>query len=274
MAIALTLAATYSQIDIKRLDVYKDAYAFWSDAAENQPDSSLVLLNLGGALEDLGRRAEAIPLYERAVQVQPNLFMSQFRLAEALAAVGRIDEAQPHYQEAVRLNPEMAAGHYGLGQVLRLRGNKLEAKEQFELALQIYPDFAKAHFALATMAEQDRESAAVREHYEAAIRTQGNFPAARRALGLLLMESGEFGEAVEQFRRMPPSGDACGNLAIAYSRQGRSQEALNMAQAAATMARSQGQADQAAQYEAWARDYRQSLPAMSSGATPPSGKAP
>ena len=37
-----------------------------------------------------------------------------------------------------------------------------------------------------------------------------------------------------------------------------------MAQAAASMARSQGQVNQAAQYEAWAKAYRQSLPAAAS----------
>ncbi len=274
LATAIVLAGMYGLIDLKRLDVYKNAYAFWKDAAENQPDSSLVLVNLGGALEDIGRRDEAIPIYERAVQIQPNLFMSRYRLAEALAAVGRVDEAEPQYREAVRLNPEMASGHYGLGQVLRRRGKTQDAKDQFELALRIYPEFARAHFALATLAEEQGDRAAARSHYEDAIRAQSNFTAARRALGLLLMEAGEISEAIEQFRRMSPSADACANLAIAYSRQGRSREALAMAQAGAAMAHSQGQPQQAAQLEAWARAYRQSLPTTSSDTASPDGPPP
>lgn len=274
LLIALVLAGAYGLIDVQRLEVYKNAYAFWSDAAENQPDSPLVLLNLGGALEDLGRRAEALPYYERAVQIQPNLFMCHFRLAEALAGTGRFEEAEPQYQEAVRLNPEMAAGHYGLGQTLRRLGKTQEAKGQLELAVNIFPGFARAHFALGGLAEQEGNRAAAREHYESAIRAQGNFAAARRALGLLLMEAGEVSEAIEQFRRMPPSADACGNLAIAYSRIGRSKEALAMAEAGALMARSQGQADQAAQLEAWAKSYHQSLPAATSDRALPDGKAP
>ncbi|HEY4312004.1 MAG TPA: tetratricopeptide repeat protein [Pirellulales bacterium] len=259
MTAAVALAAVYSQVDVNRLTVYTDKFLFWNDAAMRQPDSHLVQLNLGGVCESEGQRDEAIVHYRRALELNPNMYMPHFRLADALGAVGKYDEAEPHYREAIRYNPEMASAHYGLGQVLRSRGETTEAKEQLELAVRLYPGFARAHFALASMAEESGASASAQKHYEQAIHGQPNFPAARRALGLLLMRAGKVDEAIEQFRRMPPSADACGNLAIAYSRLGRAQEALAMAQTGAAMARSQGQMADANRLATWASEYQASL---------------
>ncbi|MES1213167.1 MAG: tetratricopeptide repeat protein, partial [Singulisphaera sp.] len=273
LAAALALTVAYCSIDIERLQVYKDSAAFWMDAEQNQPESPLVQLNVGSVLELQGKREEAISHYRRAVDLRPNLFAAHFRLAEALRAKGQWQEAEEHYREAVRYNPEMASGHFGLAQVFRQQGKRALAQEQLEQALLIYPDFARAHFVMAIILEEEGDKKSAKKHYEEAISAQANFPAARRALGLLPVEEGNAAEAVEQFRRMPPSPDACANLAVAYARLGRSQEALNMAQAGAMMARSQGQPAEAARIEAWAADYQAGLAAHDS-IIPPNASPP
>ncbi|HEY1601780.1 MAG TPA: tetratricopeptide repeat protein, partial [Pirellulales bacterium] len=81
LAAALALAGAYSLIDLRRLSVYTDKLALWSDAAENQPNSPIIQLNLATALEAAGRKDEAVAHYFRAVELQPNHFVNHFKLA-------------------------------------------------------------------------------------------------------------------------------------------------------------------------------------------------
>jgi len=274
LAAVLVLAGAYSVVDIRRLATYTDDLRFWSDAASNQPDSPLIQLNLGGVLEAAGRRDDAIAHFERAVELKPNLFMSRFRLGESLRAVGRLPEAEQQFEAAIRLNPEMAAAHFALAQLLRRRGETERAKEQYEEVLRRYPHFPRAHFSLATLLDAAGDTALAQRHYEKAIRLHANYPEARRGLGLLLLRTGQADAAIEQFRRMPPSADACANLAVAYARANRPQEALAMAQAAATMARAQGQAAESARLEAWAKSYSSSLAQPTSPGNGPNAPKP
>jgi hypothetical protein len=77
-----------------------------------------------------------------------------------------------------------------------------------------------------------------------------------------LMRSGQVEAAIEHFeqlRRLAPSFDTFANLAGAYARANRPADALATAQVAVNMARARGRISEAAQLEAWAKNYRQSV---------------
>jgi tetratricopeptide (TPR) repeat protein len=100
--------------------------------------------NLGLALDQSGRKTEALPHFESAVQYQPNVAQFRINLGNALAGMpGRLPEAITQFQTAVRLRPDLFAPHFLLGlSLLRMQGHPDEALSQLKEALRIQPDAA------------------------------------------------------------------------------------------------------------------------------------
>ena len=108
-------------------------------------------------------------------------------------------------------------------------GRPQEAIEQYRQALKINPDFAEAH----------------------------------NGLGRTLAAQGHVNEAIPHFEQAlqlnPDLDEAYMNLTLAYAKIGRSTEAIATAQRALTVARAKGQAELAAQIQAWVSQYRNDL---------------
>ena len=84
----------------------REAEIYARRAAQLDPRSGIVRVNLGGTLENLGRFDEAIAEFRRAIEIQPSqpnayVFMG---LLEAYA-LGRVDRAVPWFQRAAELDP-------------------------------------------------------------------------------------------------------------------------------------------------------------------------
>jgi Tfp pilus assembly protein PilF len=62
-------------------------------------------LNLGIALQQLDRHADALPYLERAAALAPNSAQAQNNYGVALARVGRYDEAAARFERTLALNP-------------------------------------------------------------------------------------------------------------------------------------------------------------------------
>jgi tetratricopeptide (TPR) repeat protein len=136
---------------------------------------------MGGALDRLGRFAQAELHYQKALEVAPNdvniwndcgySYYLQKRWADAerclltaakldpnnqrvqtnlgltLAAAGKTDQALGALTRAA--NP--AAAHANLGYILAATGNTEEARKHYQTALEIQPQFDAARFALAKL---------------------------------------------------------------------------------------------------------------------------
>jgi len=268
----LTVATIYGVLSTVRANTYETDLRLWSDTEKHQPDSVTVHINLGLALEQVGRSAEAIEHYQRAIELQPDYFFAHYKLAHALEASGRTNEARTAFAEASKLRPDFAAGHYDLGRLLQLTGQLQQAQEEYDEALRLYPNFPRARFALGTLFEKMDDPDSAQREYEEALRLHPDFPAAHRNLGIILGRSGQVAAALPHFeavRQLAPSVDAFSNLAVAYSRLQRPTEALAAAQAASQMARAQGQKAEAERLEQWAAHYRRSQPNATDKSPPP-----
>jgi len=142
----LAAAAALLGATLERNEAYASDERIWSDTAAKLPDNERARNNLGIALDDEGRTAEAIAQFEKGLQIEPNLAEAHSNLGNALAKIpGRLDEAIAQYREAVRLKPEYAPAHINLADALEDEGRNDEAIEQGEWALRIRPNSAEAH---------------------------------------------------------------------------------------------------------------------------------
>jgi tetratricopeptide (TPR) repeat protein len=119
---------------------WKDTVTLWEHDLACTTDNSIAQSQLGLALADQGKTAEAIPHYERALLLKPDNIDAQNNFGNALAGQGKLPEAAQHYEEALLLNPDDVDAQIDLGNVLAMQGKPAEAIQHFERALQIKPD--------------------------------------------------------------------------------------------------------------------------------------
>jgi predicted O-linked N-acetylglucosamine transferase (SPINDLY family) len=220
-------------LDHHRNNRFDDAEAAYRNILASHPDQPSALHLLGVLAHQTGRPDEAVGLIERAVALAPAVADYHFHLAEARFAAGRVDDAETSYRRALELQENHAAAHNSLGHLLFTRQRVDDALACFARAVQIAPEFAQAYCNLGTAlllkgslvdaaaalrraAELDEKHAIAHVNLAFALhalhrvdeaanvveRAVPLMPApALNALGLLRMEQGRVGDAIQCFRR-------------------------------------------------------------------------
>jgi TolB-like protein/Tfp pilus assembly protein PilF len=119
----------YSGMLTDDLGRQREAEFYARRAAQLDPQSAIVRVNLGGTLESLGRFDEAMAEYGRAIEIQPSQpngysFMGYL---EAYA-LGRVDRAVPWYQRAAELDPTSGNAAARLAMMFLDLGDQAEAE--------------------------------------------------------------------------------------------------------------------------------------------------
>jgi len=109
------------------------------------PNVAEVHNNLGNALGDLKRPAEAMASYDRAIALKPDFAEAHYNRGNALWDLKRPAEALASYDKAITLKPDYAAAHYNRGNVLWDLKRPAEALASYDRAIALKPDFAEAH---------------------------------------------------------------------------------------------------------------------------------
>lgn len=219
----------------RQLGYWKDSETLFTHTLAVTRDNPVAHINLGVALEQQGRLADARKQYEAAAQMDPNRVQAQINLANvldlsgetdralehyrmalqlnrssplvhinygsALVKLGRFDEAKQHYEEAQRLSPNDPRPPYLQGKSLLRQGRSKEAAEQFQTALQIDPNHLQTLVWFARMRAADYDPQARHGVYAVAMAkravelTGESDPYVLDTLAAALAESGRFVEA-------------------------------------------------------------------------------
>jgi tetratricopeptide (TPR) repeat protein len=92
--------------------------------------------NYGLALQQQGRRAEAVEAFRRVLVASPFHAPAHNQLGLLLEAEGKLEDAAEHYRQAVANQAAYRTARFNLGRVLVLRGRPGEAVSQFEQILE------------------------------------------------------------------------------------------------------------------------------------------
>ena len=118
--------------DLGRL---KDAAEQWQAVVRRAPDHFGALVNLGTALTEIGRTAEAITMYQQATEIRPS-YMAYSNLGTAYARAERYSDAIAAYRQALELNDSDWLAWGNLAYVLSWEnGMDSEAVDTFEHAI-------------------------------------------------------------------------------------------------------------------------------------------
>ncbi len=248
----------------RKIGQYQKAIECYRQALEQKPDLTDALINLGLALVQAGRPEEAIQQYRKALEIDYNQADAQFYLGSAFKDLGQYQQAIEHYRQALLLKPDYFEVLNDLGALLTEGGRFSQAIEHYRQALIINPDSAETHYNLGNALLKSSRTEEAIEQYKIALALKPDYFEVHNNLGAALIKAGRPQEAINHYKQglrlKPDFASTCMSLASAYASVNQSAQAIDAALKAIELARSQGKAELAGQYEEWLNSYRAGLP--------------
>ena len=159
------------------------------------------LNNLGLALQEQGRLAEAEAAFRRAIAADSRYAKARYNLGNVLRAQGRMAEAMASLRTALELQPEYPQAWNALGVALRESDDLEAAADCLRRAIRLAPRYAKALFNYGDLlARLDRREEAI-ETLRRAAQADPRHAGAHARLGSLLVSSFQVGAAEKAFAR-------------------------------------------------------------------------
>lgn len=141
-----------------QLPYWHDSVSLFQRAIDVVPENALAQNNLGMALVDQHKIADALEHFEKAVAIAPLDTDARSNLGNALRALGRPADAVVAYEEAVTQSPGDASIHYNLATALVDLGRAAEAVTHLREAVRIDTAYTKARFLLGVLLVQQRQA--------------------------------------------------------------------------------------------------------------------
>ena len=139
--IAIFILAACIVTTEKQLGHWQNSVTLFQHALAVTTDNDVARDNLGVALEQQGRLAEAAEQYRAAARLGPDRYQGHHNLANALDRLGRPAEALAEHREAVRISPDTQFLHHVLGLALAAAGQDAEALKEFSEAARLDPHY-------------------------------------------------------------------------------------------------------------------------------------
>jgi tetratricopeptide (TPR) repeat protein len=205
------------------------ALSFLQMLTRNFPHDPDVLYLSVHAYSDLSTRASQ----ELAIHAHSSYQAHELN-AEAFEAQGKWDEAAKEYQTVLQQDPHLPGIHFRLGRLLLSKPDPgptvgEDAKKEMEQELQIDPSNAGAEYVLGELARQQGQWPDAIAHLSRATKLDAGFGDAYLGLGASLLSAKRFSEAIVPLQTAvklePQNPGAHYNLAVAFSRSGRKEEA-------------------------------------------------
>jgi tetratricopeptide (TPR) repeat protein len=209
--------------------VFHDGKALWMYAVGQSPSAWLARSNLGKALYEEGRPAEAARQFREAIALEPDSPEAHADLGNCLEAQGDSEGARREYTAALAINPRFAGAHYTLGLAF-LRERRLdEAAEQFRATLGIDPAHSGAANNLGLVFAARGNLPEAMNQYRRALALNPAMPEVHLNMGNVFFRLGRLDEAIAEYRETlrlyPGYSGAHQNLGQALKAMGRDAEA-------------------------------------------------
>ncbi len=175
-----------------------EAAAAYREAIRRDPQMAAARQNLGVALRRAGQVDDAVETLRRATQLAPDSAALWHELGLAHREKGKMDEAAKAFEKAIALDGDLPEPHSNLGIVLLSSGNSRRAEAEFREAIRIQPDYADAHGNLANLLAGKGEFTDARNHFETALRLKPRDAVTRYNFAVALGGARQFDEAQRQ----------------------------------------------------------------------------
>ena len=213
---------------------FDEAIAQFEKARELDAANPQLHYDLGLAYKLKDRVDDAVRELTRAATLDPTLPDPPYTLGILYMQTGKLDSAAAQLKIALSLRPGNGDGWAILGSVLKQLDKRQEAVAALRKAIELMPDQPGAHITLAgVLAEDGKKDEAAAERKMAAGLSRSAVSRQRAMLntnaGNQALQRGEIADAVSRYQEAiaadPAYAEAHAQLALAYARQGRVEEA-------------------------------------------------
>ena len=232
--------------------MYADAETLWRTTIARNPDAWMAYDNLGIILSRRGDVDGAMALFQKTLAIRPDDALARNNLGLVLCQKGRMDEGIVEFQKALSILPGNAVFRNNLGKAFLAKGQQREAMIQFQKVLENNPLNPKANYYLGIALFQTGRVDEAMAHFQKALESQPDFAEAWDSLdhtAWLLATSPEASlrngpkalALARQLARLSGGNNPAllDTLAAAYAESGQFPEAVDAAQRALALARTQ-----------------------------------
>jgi len=192
----------------------------------------------GNVLEDNRDYEGALARYREASRLEPDIARGHVNIGNALQLMGRLDEAILAQETAVRLAPDYPAAHYNLGALLARKRETARAERALREALRLRPEMADAAIVLADVLGSAGRVEEAEGLLRSALAAMPQSAMAAHNLAILLIKQDRVDDAEDLILRARSSNPGLGSLdavlATIYVKTGRARESAALFQAALT----------------------------------------
>jgi tetratricopeptide (TPR) repeat protein len=169
--LALVIIGAFASETWRQVGVWRNSIELFRHTIRVTRDNAIAHVNLGYALDEIGRSSEAMEHFSEAVRSNPNNYIAQGDLANMLSRSGNTAEAINHYRIALGINPADPLLQKNLGLCLLKQGNSTEAIVHFYNALKLRPDDADIQYNLGLAFDRIKNFEEAAIHYSAVLRS-------------------------------------------------------------------------------------------------------
>ena len=197
------VAAAHSNLGNALMDLKRpaEALASYDKAIALKPDFAEAHYNRGNALRDLKRPAEALASYDKAIALKPDYAEAHNNRGNALMDLKRPAEALASYDKAIALKPDYAEAHNNRGNALKDLKRPAEALASYDKAIALKPDYAEAHYNRGNALMDLKRPAEALASYDKAIALKPDFAEAHNNRGNALRDLKRPAEALASYDR-------------------------------------------------------------------------
>ncbi|MCE8000782.1 MAG: tetratricopeptide repeat protein [Rhodobiaceae bacterium] len=212
----------------------KEAEKLIGMAVSILPDKAFLRVNLGNALRQLGKNADARAAYDKAEALDPDFAGTYLNRGTLHAEEGRADACIRDFEAVIRLMPNDPQGYLNLGQYQLAQGAFVEARDTYAAGLKARPDGPMLLLGLANSLERLGDLEGAFAAAEKVLQKMPDLPGALRIWSSVKRRQGSAEEARDRLERvsvakLPPGGRRLihGELAQVYDRLGEAADAFD-----------------------------------------------
>ncbi len=194
-----------------RVRDWRNDTSLYLSSLKTDPDSAILLYNIGLTREDSGHLEQAFVLIERALELKPRYSLARNGLGTIYLRRGLLKKAQAQFEQAIALNPDDASAIANLGVVYLQLGLFDQARNKLESAVALKSDDTNTLVNLGIADFRLGDLTAAEHRFKQAIAFSPREISAYCNLSSVLFKEGNWVGAVDQLTtamRLEPSNPA------------------------------------------------------------------
>ncbi|KAG5993538.1 TOM (translocase of outer membrane) complex component [Claviceps spartinae] len=147
----------------------------------------------------LGNHAEATHDFDKSIELDPTMVQSYIKRASISLELGNPSEAEAEFAKAIELNQEDPDVYYHRAQTSFVKGDLADAQKDYQKSIDLDKDFIFSHIQLGVTQYKMGSIASSMATFRRCIKNFPKVPDVYNYYGELLLDQGNYSEAVEKF---------------------------------------------------------------------------